>query len=149
MDLSKYKEYATSEKVRSYGFFSATYILYIILAIATIIMMGILLRHGDKNKVLLWIMYAVNIIVFIAAASLMVTDYKIWAGLVLLLQTVINGIILLYTNYSGNLVAFIPEQGSQAAINTQYTTSWILTLITFVLGIAAILLKPAFWTTVA
>jgi hypothetical protein len=142
MDLSKIKEYGATEKIRTYGFFSAVYILYIILSIATIIMIGILLRYGDQNKALLWIIFAVNILVFIAAATLMATDYKLWAGIVLLLQTVISGIILLYTNSLGNLHSFIPED--QPLIDTQYSASWILTVVTFIVGIVAIVIKPSF-----
>lgn len=133
------QSYATSQNIKSQGYFTITYVLFIILALATIILMGILLRHGDRNKVILWILYALNILVFIVVAVLMVADYKLWAGIVLVVQLVINGIILLYTNNSGNLVAINPEL--QSTINGQYSTSWILVLLTFLVGAVAIYLK--------
>ena len=118
-------------------FFWAGYILYIIMGLVAIILTGMVLRGGTNNKSIIWALYAFNILAFIGAIVLLGRGNKLWGGLLLFLQFVLNLTSLIMTNNAGNVTAASYVTGHFATTGT-YTSAVVLTIISFLIGIPAV-----------
>lgn len=116
--------------------FWAFYILYFILALAAIIISGMVFRGGYKSKGTIWTLYSFSILFFLAANIALVYDQRIWASLALIIQLILLAIPLVITNRVGNVVAIDPLQ--QYATTGKYTVAVLLTVVSFLFGVAAV-----------
>jgi hypothetical protein len=110
------------------------YIFFIILGLIALIFTGITFRGGSNNKVLLWIIYTVNIILLVLAVYLMHTGSKKGAGITLLLQFIFYAIALGVAHSSGNIVNNVPGYTASGT----YAATWIFVILAFLNGILVV-----------
>jgi hypothetical protein len=121
--------------------FWAMYILYVIIGLVAIILTGMVLRGGTQSKGLLWTLFAINLLLFVATIYLMYTGSKLFAGIVLFLQFIVNLAALILTNERGNIGAEYP--GVHFTSTGRYTSAVVFTVLYFLVGIGTIYFKPS------
>lgn len=134
--MSEYPGITEAVKPHEPKLFWVTYILYIILGLVAIILTGMVLMGGSNRKGIIWTLYAINLLAFVAVVVLLFMHHRVLAFVALLIQFFMNLAALIMTNNAGNVVASDPT--GQFATTGRYTSAIVFTLFSFLVGLPAV-----------
>lgn len=116
--------------------FLALYIIYIIFALVSLYLTNYLLNVGSQANILYWLMFGINIMLFIIINYFIFLDPHIGAIGILLFQAVINIIVLVATSDICGV-----NNITQSKFMTTYTIAIISYVLLFLFGTGALLLN--------